>query len=164
MNLIDALKYTKENYKSLDTGNTYVLGVAYTPKDSEATFQIIKLSYDYDSFYEDLENGFDEHDEDGESPHWFAASLEGGHLLSSEGVEDSFGSETISGLMADMPDFAKSLNYQAYTLEDSYLGCTAEYALKAIFPELSSIDDHQNDFNLSAFKSAAIKLLTALNS
>ncbi|MGP5057616.1 hypothetical protein ACTXIV_02675 [Psychrobacter celer] len=163
MNLRDALKYTKENYKTLDTGDTYVLGVAYTPTDDEATFQIIKLSYDYDSFYEDLEDEFDETDEDGGSPHWFAASLEGGHLLSSEGIEDSFGSETIDGLMADMPDFSKDLNYQAYTLKESYLGRTAEYALKAIFPELPSIDDHQNDFNLSAFKAAAIKLLSTLN-
>lgn len=164
MNIRAALKYTKDNYQALvESGSAYILGIGYTPNDKEATFQIVNLSYDYDSSYKGFEDDFSETDEDAESPHWFTASLEGGHLLSSEGVEDSFGSETIHGLMADMPDFSKNLNYQVYKLEESYFGSTAEHALKTIFPELPSIDAHQSDFNLSTFKSAAIKLVTELN-
>ena len=160
MNIKEALKYVKNNYKNLDSGDTCVLGVAYTPKDSAATFQIISLSYDYDSSYEGLDW---QEDEDADSPHWYTASLEGGHLLSYEGIEDCYGSETVDGLIADMPDFATKLNYQVYTLKESYLGCTSEYALKAIFPSLPSIDDYQSDSNLSGFKSAAIKLVTDIN-
>lgn len=160
MNIKEALKYVKNNYKNLDSGDTCVLGVAYTPKDSAATFQIISLSYDYDSSYEGLDW---QEDEDADSPHWYTASLEGGHLLSYEGIEDSYASETVDGLIADMPDFATKLNYQVYTLKESYLGCTSEYALKAIFPSLPSIDDYQSDSNLCGFKSAAIKLVTDIN-
>ncbi|MCK4087738.1 hypothetical protein HCY58_11840 [Acinetobacter radioresistens] len=146
MDLKEAFTYLSENYQALIKTNATVLGVAYTPDDSDAEFYIIELSLDQEAKEEE---GID----------YYIVHLEGGNLLSSEGVEDHFGNEDIDSLIQELPEFTQNIQYQVYQLENSPFGNESSFALKTIFPELPDPDD----FELTTFKSEAITLITKLN-
>ena len=169
-----------------------MIGVAYQPDSRDGEFQIVTLSYEYDStdmlsdfdseiwLLEAMEDDCDfnneqergeifgaDHDEDYDDDEDFAcfkAEINGGNILSSEGSEDCFNESTVDDLIASLPEYAASLNYQLYKVKSQNMELAAEHALSLLFPDLPSIHDHENDFGLVKFKAAAIKLITELNS
>lgn len=96
MDLKEAFTYLSEHYQLLINTNATVLGVAYMPDDSDAEFYIIELSLDQEAKEEE---GID----------YYNVHLEGGNLLSSEGVEDHLDNEDIDNLIQDLPEFTKNI-------------------------------------------------------
>lgn len=146
MKLREAFSYLRENYQSLLITNASILGVSYTPDDSEADFYIIELSLDEDA---KVEEGID----------YYNVHLEGGNISSSEGFEDFLGDDDIDKLIEELPEFVKKVEYQVYQLEESPFGYESAFALKNIFPSLPDPDDSDP----TIFKSEAITLITKLN-
>lgn len=146
MELREALTYLREHHQSLLNTDASILGVAYTPDDSEADFYIIELSLDEET---KAEKDFD----------YYNVHLEGGNISNSEGVEDYLGAEDINNLIEELPDFAENIQYQVYQLENCPFGYESSFALKNIFPSLPDPDGS----NLTIFKSEAIALITKLN-
>lgn len=146
MNLKEALAYLISHEEEINQTGQQVLGVAYTPDDGDADFYIIELSLDTMEFSE-------------KGIYNLNASLEGGRLNSFEGVEDHFGDESIDGLIAQLPEFAQTIQYKVYELEESPFGLESSFALQTIFPELPDPDD----CDTAHFKAEAIKLVSAVN-
>nr|WP_314367267.1 hypothetical protein [uncultured Acinetobacter sp.] len=145
MNINEAFEYLQENIQNFQNDDKKIIGIAYTPFDSDADFYVIDLSIESPEYVED-----------GLS---FIVSIEGGNISSSNGVDDYFCGEDITDLICELPEFAKECNYQIYTLENSPFGLQSEYALKCIFPQLPD----PNDQDLSVFKDQAINLIASLN-
>lgn len=144
MNLREAFAYLREHQRSVINPNFEVIGVAYTP-DDEVEFYIVNLHLDE----AELLKGID----------YYCVHLCGGNISSEDGVEDFLGNEDFDNLIDEMPDFAKNINYQVYTLEDSPFGFQSSYALKTIFPNLPDPDNSHHN----VFKKEAIALITKLN-
>lgn len=147
MEFRQALTYLISHEDEINNTGQQILGVAYTPDDGDADFYIVELSLDTTVFAE-------------KGMYYFNASIEGGRLLSSEGVEEYFGDENIDGLVQQLPEFAQTIQYMVYKLEDSPFGLASAFALQILFPELPDPDD----CDPACFKAEAIKLLDTLNS
>lgn len=146
MELKEALAYLVSHEEEISQTDKQILGVAYTPDDGDADFYIIELSLDTTEIYDkDIK--------------YFNATLEGGRLNSFEGVEEHFGNETIDGLIEELPEFAQTIQYKVYELEESPFGLESAYALQTIFPDLPDPDE----CDTAHFKAEAIKLLNAVN-
>ena len=191
MNFKDAMQYVVTKNEEGDE-DVCMIGVTHQPNSMDGEYQIVTLSYEYDGF--DALNDFDsdiwlleameddcdfdnerergeifgaDHDEDFDDDEEFAcfkAEINGGNILSSEGSEDYFNESTVDDLIASLPEYAATLNYQPYSVQPQNMELAAEHALSLLFPDLPSIHDHENDFGLVKFKAAAIKLITELNS
>lgn len=146
MELKEALAFLVSHEEKINSTGQQVLGVAYTPDDSDADFYIIELSLDTTVYAE-------------KGNYYFNASVEGGRLNSFEGVEDHFGDEHIDGLVEQLPEFAQTVQYKVYELDESPFGLESAFALQTIFPELPDPDD----CDTALFKAEAIKLLSAVN-
>ncbi|MGR5096970.1 hypothetical protein ACPV5O_26880 [Vibrio maritimus] len=147
MNINEALEYARVNHQSLKDSGKKILGVAYTPNDSDAAFYTLEISLNE----EDKEDGFDFYDV------W----LEGGHIPDRGfGVEDGLGNDDVNQLLKDLPPFALEIKYHVYdSVGSSYSGMQSAYALKAIFPQLPDPES----FDLSDFKSKAVEIIKTVN-
>lgn len=146
MNLKEALAYLTSHEEEINQTGQQVIGVAHTPDDGDADFYIIELSLDTTEF---AENGI----------YNFNVTMDGGRLNSFEGVEDHFSDENIEALIEQLPEFAQTIQYKVYELEESPLGLESAFALRTIFPELPDPDDCDTAY----FKAEAIKLLSEVN-
>lgn len=147
MNLQEAITYAREHDEALKESGTLIVGVTYSPNDSDGEFQIIQVTLN------------DEEDE----PEYFDLIFSGGNVPDSgHGVEGYFGGENYESIINDdeTPDFAQNLNYQLYQIDDC-LDYEMPYALRLIFPELPNPD--LLEYNDKTFKPKAIELITKLN-
>lgn len=146
MNLKEALAYLTSHENEINQNGQQILGVAYTPDDSCADFYLVELSLDTTEF---AENG----------NFYFNVTVDGGRLNSFEGVEDHFSDENIEALIKQLPEFAQTIQYKVYELEESPFGLESAFALHTIFPTLPDPDDCDTAY----FKAEAIKLVSDLN-
>lgn len=149
MNLKDALALAKKHYKAGNTDRS-IVGLAHTPNSSDGKIQIVLLSYEQ----EDDDNAGD----------WYRASVYGGNFFdTSEGFEGFYGNETVKGLIKELPDFAGTLNYSSYILNEYELTKTPEYALKELIPDLPAPDDCDTPLRVANFEATAIDLIAIIN-
>lgn len=139
MNLNKALNYVYENHEAMIEKGESILGVAYTPDESEADFYIAELSLGDDKDY--------------------LIHLGGGYIGSSSGVEDFFSGDNIEDLLKETPNFMSNIQY-FLSKEGECIYDISEYALKQIFPELPDPDDATYS---DVFKRKAIEKINSVN-
>lgn len=142
MKLYDAINHVKDD-QSFRNSKSLMLGLAH---EDNGTFITIRLNYDCDD----------------ES---FVAGLEGGRVLSSEGVCDDYFGETVEELMADIPDEYQDLNYKVYSIDEDLLDLSSEFFLEAIFPDLPKIAEGEipSKMEIAKFVKEAEKAIDQLN-
>lgn len=144
MNLREALAYARDNYHAMIYSDLCILGVVYVPTLMSADFHIMEVAIDKDLRI----HGFD----------YYRIYLNHFHLSSFESVQDYRVGADIEAVIKEMPEFAREVNYQVYTLKNRSLKQPCRYILHDIFPSLPA-----PDVDLSTFKMAVIDLLVQLN-
>jgi len=138
MNFEQAIAYSKRNHENMEKDGLQVVGVAYLPNDRHDKFQIFTVDYHLESTQEE---GLD----------WFNVSWNG---------DPEWGGD-LPSLLADIPEPAKTLNYQLFKA-DSFMMLEVWYILKIIFPELP--DQESTEFiSDNEFEKRASALVNKLN-
>lgn len=144
MNINGAFGYVHSHSDELTKKGEIVAGVAFVPGSTDGEFQIYQLAHEY-------------HDSDDHCA--FLVFFKGGSLFSGEGTEEIYGGDTLEEVLAEIPDLAKSLNYQVLRAE-LFSDMTAEWWLSELYPQLPDPGGMETD--RSAFKVSAIKLISEL--
>ncbi|WP_342632687.1 hypothetical protein [Marinobacter alkaliphilus] len=144
MNIKRAFEYVHSHSDELTQKGEIVAGVAFVPGDTDGEFQIYRIAHEY-------------HDDEDYCA--FLVFFEGGSLFSGSGTEEVYDGDTLDEFLAEIPDLAKSLNYQVFRAEQ-FSGMTAEWWLCELYPQLPDPDMMETD--RSAFKVSAIKLISEL--
>jgi hypothetical protein len=138
MNFEEAISYSKKNNSLLESDGIQVVGVAYLPNDKHDKFQIFTVEYNLECTQE-------------EGNDWFDVSWNG---------DPEWGGD-LPALIANIPEPAKSLNYQPLKA-DSFMMLEVWYILKVIFPELP--DQGSTEFiSDNEFEKRASALVNKLN-
>lgn len=138
MNFEEAISYSKKKHSLLESDGIQVVGVAYLPNDKYDKFQVFTVDYNLECT---LEEGND----------WFDVSWNG---------DPEWGGD-LPTLIADIPNPAKSLNYQPLKAE-CFMMIEVWYILKIIFPELP--DQGSSEFiSDQEFENRASVLVNKLN-
>lgn len=148
MNFQEALAFAKDNYKELLASKSNIVGIAYTPEDTEAHFWTVDISLNED----DLEEG----------SVWFDVWVNGGHIPDrGYGIGgDSIGGESADKLIKELPPFVLDLNFAVYEGADgSFTDLQSPYALKMLLPNLPCPDT----FDLTHFREQAVKTIECIN-
>jgi hypothetical protein len=112
MDLQTAIKFSKDNYLSLEEGKQ-IIGVSYSPNSKHERFEIFTISYNWDCSKEEGED-------------WFDMACDG---------EPEWGGNSFNNIIELIPESAKNLNYQIFKAETFFM-LETWYMLKIIFPEL----------------------------
>src|SRR5690554_1736491 len=102
MNINRAFEYVHSHSDELTQKGEIVAGVAFVPGDTDGEFQIYRIAHEY-------------HDDEDYCA--FLVFFEGGSLFSGSGTEGVYDGDTLDEFLAEIPDLAKSLNYQVFRAE-----------------------------------------------
>jgi len=139
MDLITAIKYSKDNCKTLLDEGKKVIGISYIPNNKNENFEIFEISFNLDDYKEEGVLGFD---------------------ISCNGEPEWYGSSYIE-IKNIIPNSAKNLNYSVLKAGDFFMTETY-FILKELFPELP--DPATTEFISSLdFENKASVLVNKLN-
>ncbi|MBA6253650.1 hypothetical protein [Colwellia sp. MB3u-55] len=139
MDLITAIKYTKNNCNLLLEEGKKVVGVSYNPNSNFENFEVFEISFNIDDFNEDGISGFDIMC-NGE-PEWYGTSY--------------------NEIRNTIPQSAINLNYEVFKA-GSFCMIETYFILKELFPELP--DPATTEFISSHdFENKASLLVNKLN-
>lgn len=129
----------------------------------EQTEDDYDLDNDLDLFVDFDDCPDDDEDAEPDDVECFKVVIKGGGIGSSEGVERHYSAATLEDLIEELPSFVTTLNYRDYNVSPDQMDLGTEQALSLLFPDLSGINDHEDDAGLSKFKAAAINRIDQLN-
>ena len=136
MNFKEALEYAKAHYQDNEDTETAILGITHMPDDDDAEFYIIELLYEPASTRVNMPAT---RDVEGNTSEGYCAYMQSGGLPAADKTGRYFSCNTPDDLMAELPDFAESLNYQSYTSEEPVFDAEFTEALTELFPSLPDV-------------------------
>jgi hypothetical protein len=139
MDLQAAIKFSKDNYLSLEQEGKQIIGVSYSPSSKYERFEIFTISYNWDCSKEEGED-------------WFNVACDG---------EPEWGGNSLNDLIGIIPESAKNLNYQVFKAENFFM-LETWYMLKIIFPELPN-QESSEFISDQDFENRASVLVNKLN-
>jgi hypothetical protein len=139
MDLQTAIKFSKDNYLSLEDEGKQIIGVSYSPNSKHERFEIFTISYNWDCSKEEGED-------------WFDMACDG---------EPEWGGNSFNNIIELIPESAKNLNYQIFKAETFFM-LETWYMLKIIFPELPN-QESSEFISDQDFENRASVLVNKLN-
>jgi hypothetical protein len=127
VNIREAFQYIESNESVLDSEN-HILTIMVIDEENrfKADFVFIYVGKDID-----------------DPEPWYTASIDGGRLFESSGLDDGYGEISTEKLILEIKkDFQSIENAVFFKTSNFEIGYESQYSLENIFPELPSSDDY----------------------